>query len=489
MQDPYRGRPIAMSNSIYRLLMRWVHATLYPLISPHLHPRQFGGKQGHSPAQATHAFMHDLEQFDRLEAILAFDVYHAFDSPPKHLIRTVLDRLGKPLKLLHIISLALDHGATFITGALDEVFTTTHGVKRGCPLSCFLFVVVFEIRLHYLARRGIVFCAYVDNISAPVPPGRSQAIFDTVQEALSLIACQCNVLKSECLPLVSPPPVAPSLPRYLHPSTPVLVSGPSPWSSVHAEEPPTWALSTVHPFRVVPHLMHLGHPLPACFDLRSAFDLIGAELSAQIAELHAQPIQVLDRVLLVNTMILPRLLYRTECLPLSLEQSLDVSSVVERFVLGVTGVPPLVTKKTLYTHRRHGLGLSYFPVLHPTRVLDALHRNTGLPEFSISPPSFPLSPYNFFMSAASQLGSPKYTPTPPLPVLWQAQSTMRDAISILSISGLTVYLLPHRSSPDATYTDGSKLGDPRRQAPLLCSPAALSPSVASQECQTPTRPS
>ena len=37
--------------------------------------------------------MHDIEQYDRLEAILAFDVYHAFDSPPKHLIRTVLDRL------------------------------------------------------------------------------------------------------------------------------------------------------------------------------------------------------------------------------------------------------------------------------------------------------------------------------------------------------------------------------------------------------------
>ena len=49
--------------------------------------------------------MHDIEQYDGLEAILAFDVYHASDSPPKHLIRTVLDRLGTPLKLLRIISL------------------------------------------------------------------------------------------------------------------------------------------------------------------------------------------------------------------------------------------------------------------------------------------------------------------------------------------------------------------------------------------------
>ena len=37
---------------------------------------------------------------------------------------------------------------------------------------------------------------------------------------------------------------------------------------------------------------------------------------------------------------------------------------------------------------------------------------------------------------------------------------MRDATSIVSIAGLTVYLLhtPHR--PDGTFTDGSKLGHP-----------------------------
>ena len=33
-----------MSNSIYRLFMRWVYSKLYPLVSPHLHPNQFGGR-------------------------------------------------------------------------------------------------------------------------------------------------------------------------------------------------------------------------------------------------------------------------------------------------------------------------------------------------------------------------------------------------------------------------------------------------------------
>ena len=66
----------------------------------------------------------------------------------------------------------------------------------------------------------------------------------------------------------------------------------------------------------------------------------------------------------------------------------------------------------------------------------------------------------YFCRPSANWGSPETPPPPPPPVLWRAQSTLRDAISILSISGLTVYLLPHHSSPDATYTDGSKLGDP-----------------------------
>ena len=144
-QDPDRWRPIAMSNSIYRLLMRWVYRTLYPLISPLLHPRQFGGRQGTSPAHATKTFLQDLGQLDNKVIILAFDAYHAFDSPPKALICQVLGRLGTPVRLLQLITQALKHGTTYIRGSQSPPFGTTHGVKQGCPLSFFLFVIVFDI--------------------------------------------------------------------------------------------------------------------------------------------------------------------------------------------------------------------------------------------------------------------------------------------------------------------------------------------------------
>ena len=159
-----------MSNSIYRLFMRWVYSQLYPLISPKIQHRQFVGKQGISTAHATQIFLDNLEKVGPTEAILAFDVYHAFDSPPKLLIRDALDRLGTPLLLLRIISPVMERGSTFLRGAEDVVFRTTHGVKQGCPLSCFLFVVVFDIPLRVLDRHGISFSAYVDDICSPAPP-------------------------------------------------------------------------------------------------------------------------------------------------------------------------------------------------------------------------------------------------------------------------------------------------------------------------------
>ena len=436
-----------MSNSIYRLLMRWVYCTLYPLLSPLLHPRQFGSCQGTSPAHATHTFLHDIDHLDNVEAILAFDVYHAFDSPPKALIRLALQRFGTPLRLLRLISLALEYGATYNRGCPESVCRTTHGVKQGCPLSCFLFVIVFEIPLRYLHVRGIPSSAYVDDISSPALRGRSQHVSTTVREALALIGCHHNI------------PAPPALPKYHYPSSPVQASTGSPWMSQPCADLPPWADTQVYRFTAAKHLMHLGHPIPAYLKLNDAFCLVCNELKAQLDELHAHPIQTLNRVLLVNTMVVPRLLFRTECLPLSVPQLQELSALTERFVLGVTGLPPLVAKRTLYTHRRHGLGLSHVPTLHPTRVPDSLHRNFRLQGFDKSARR-PFTHYGMLLSATATLGSPTRDSPTPLPIIWDAPKIYRQATSVVTVAGLRVYIVPSPHRPYAVYTHGSKLGDP-----------------------------
>ena len=95
-------------------------------------------------------------------------------------------------------------------------------MKQGCPISCFLFVIVFEIPLRYIHTHNIILSAYVDDISTPV------AYIDGSRTAsvagVNLIGCQLNVIKGESLPVRShcrPPPV---LPKYSHPPAPLQVS-------------------------------------------------------------------------------------------------------------------------------------------------------------------------------------------------------------------------------------------------------------------------
>ena len=311
-----------MSNSIYKLLMRWIYHTLYPLIAPQVHPKQFGGRQGSSTAHATLAFLRDLKHMnDNVDGYQSIDVYHAFNSLPKYLIYHTLLRMGALAKLLLLISLALARGATFLRGAENVVFTTTDGVKERCPLSCFLFVVVFDISLRFLYRHGITLSAYVDDISSPVPKHGSHTLASLVQHALSLISCPVNVLKSESLPLSICPPPSPTLPKYYHPPHPVQADASMISAYSSAQEPPPWSEQATCAFTRTSCLMHLGHAIPARLHVPIAVRVLQAELRSQLNELHQQLIQVLDRVLLPNTMVLPTLLYRTECLPLSEAQS------------------------------------------------------------------------------------------------------------------------------------------------------------------------
>ena len=314
-------------------------------------------------------------------------MYHAFHSRLKNLIHHALQRMGTPVKLLLLITLVLEQGATFIRGAEDVVFTTTDGIKQGCPLSCFLFVVVFDIPLRYLEQRGVTFSAYVDNIASPVPQQCSQSRASLVQSALSLIACRVNALKRESLQVGNKLLALPSLPKYFHPPRPVQAKGASILRCMTAEEAPPWSDQVACSFSRTGCLMHLGHPLPAKCEIHTAVTVLLDELRSQLNEVHTQPIQLLDRVLLVNSMVLRRLLYLTECIPLTGNQSMSFTRTLECFISGRMGLPLTIAQKTLYSDCSHGLGLGYFPVLHPTRILDVLHRNNHLATLSTSPPS------------------------------------------------------------------------------------------------------
>ena len=212
-----------------------------------------------------------------------------------------------------------------------KIFRATHGVKHGCPLSCFLFVFVFEIPLRYMQSQGIFFSAYVEDASTPVPPSQGPRTAEIAQRALNLIECQLNVVKSEALPLCKPQPLSPYLPKYRHLPAPLQASSEF-WLPISCPSLLELADTSEQPLKQVSYLLHLGHPL-AHIDICRGFRIIADELLVQLADLNSHPIQTLDRVLLANTVIIPRLLYRSACFPLDSVQPSELFNAIERFVL------------------------------------------------------------------------------------------------------------------------------------------------------------
>ena len=177
---------------------------------------------------ATQTCFDDIDNGTSWESIFTFDMYHAFDSPPKILIRDVLQCIGSPTKLLLFISTVLEHGSTYIRGTPDETFSTTHSVKQGYPISFFLFVIAFEIPLRYIHSYNILFSAYVNDISTPVAHTDGPRVTSIVKTGLDLIGCQLNVRKmspSLFLHTVLPPPCSPSIHIRPLPCRSPLISG------------------------------------------------------------------------------------------------------------------------------------------------------------------------------------------------------------------------------------------------------------------------
>ena len=203
-----------------------------------------------------------------------------------------------------------------------------------------------------------------------------------MQQALSLIACQVNALKSASVQLSGNQPSLPVLDKYYHPPCPVLGHGSSIIEYINASDPPPWSDQVPCPLSRTACLMHLGHAIPARLKVDSAVVVLLGELRLQLNELHQQPFQGLDRVLFLNYMVLLRLLYSTECLPLTEELTKSFAKSVKTFFVGVLGLLLVIAQKTLYSHVSHRLGLGYFSVLHPTHVLDVLHRNQHIQSLS-----------------------------------------------------------------------------------------------------------
>ena len=247
--------------------------------------------------------------------LVLFDLYHAFDTPPKSSLIHALILYGVPEALLRLLTSAILTATTKIQGT-DTTFSTNCRVKQGYPLSPLLFIVYYDILLRKVQKQHVPVAAFIDDLTAVLPLSRLKDLFPTILDIIKASGMAPNVHKTEILPIRVFVDRAESMLQKL-------------------EARPNMKTS----------VLHLGHPMHASMPPSSVFAIVQAELKAQLTVYHGHPLPTRHRVHLVNVVIMPALLYRVQLLPLEAYQKVALEKRLSDFCMAVAGIPLILSNK------------------------------------------------------------------------------------------------------------------------------------------------
>ena len=148
-RSPSSYRPLSLANSIYKVYASMIQSRLAYYLDHRLQAQHFGFRAGRSISTLLFILRRLTELFERHSSslyILFLDWSQAFDSVSHPALRAALLRYGVPPQTVNSI-MALYHQAQFFVP--DRLSTSStrsigRGIRQGCPLSPYLFVVVLS---------------------------------------------------------------------------------------------------------------------------------------------------------------------------------------------------------------------------------------------------------------------------------------------------------------------------------------------------------
>jgi hypothetical protein len=150
-QVPVDYRPISLCNVIYKIITKSLANRLKQHLPDHIHPSQQAFIEGRRISdniiiaqEITHSFQ--LSSWQQKAFMLKIDLAKAFDRLEWNFILMALAHKGLHGHFINLIHACISTPSfsVIINGQAYQNFTSSRGVRQGCPISPYLFVLAIN---------------------------------------------------------------------------------------------------------------------------------------------------------------------------------------------------------------------------------------------------------------------------------------------------------------------------------------------------------
>jgi hypothetical protein len=150
--NPEQFRPISITNTHYRIIMKYWAAIMRNILNETISKEQVAILENRSIDDAIFDIVDLLYAKDLKKKnifLLQTDFCKAYDYLNRDAIRKVCKHIGIPEWMMNIIEIALLENSSKL---YEGTFNSVSGVRQGCPLSGYLYIIIFDLLINEISK-------------------------------------------------------------------------------------------------------------------------------------------------------------------------------------------------------------------------------------------------------------------------------------------------------------------------------------------------